>query len=123
MSSAYRWEISNESSIVNWFKLRSKVSVANSNLLRFGTFGHLPLISFYDTLAKYPKLRFCSLGCLGRISFYYTLAIQELKLLPTNMYAYSAFRLKNQTHCNAPRVITPSSIYMYFQLQVLELLV
>ena len=78
MSSASLWKISNESSNAYWFKLRSKISVANSNLLRFGTFGHLPLISFYDTLANYPKLRFCSLGCLGRISFYYTLALQEL---------------------------------------------
>ena len=78
MSSASLWKISNKSPNVNWFKLRSKVSVANLNLLRFGTFGHLPLISVYDTLANYPKLRFRALGCLGRISFYYTLAIQEL---------------------------------------------
>ena len=81
MSSVSLWKISNKSPNVNWFKLRSKVSVANLNLLRFGTFGHLARISFYDTLANYPKLRFCSLGCLGRISFYYTLAIQELRQL------------------------------------------
>ena len=78
MSSTSLWKISNESSIGNLFKMRFKVSVTNSNLLRFRTFGHLPLISVYDTLANYPKLRFRSFGCLGRISFYYTLAIQEL---------------------------------------------